>query len=103
MSNLFSYVFGGSYMPTLSLSHQFLSKGISDLNSAVPGSTVDKQGGYNLFDARYRMTFGSTDVTGFVSNLTDRRGVTRSVQETNGMGQGIVRPRTVGVTLHWQY
>jgi len=103
VSNLFSYVFGGSYMPTLSLSHQFLSKGISDLNSAVPGSTVDKQGGYNLFDARYRMTFGSTDVTGFVSNLTDRRGVTRSVQETNGMGQGIVRPRTVGVTLHWQY
>jgi outer membrane receptor protein involved in Fe transport len=108
VSNLFSYDFGGTYAPTLSLSHQFLShqflsKGISDLNSAVPGATPDKQGGDNLFDTRYRMTFGNTDVTGFVSNLFDRRGVTRSVSETNGTGEGLVRPRTVGVTLHWQY
>jgi outer membrane receptor protein involved in Fe transport len=103
VSNLFSYNFGGTYSPTLSVSQQFLSKGISDLNSAVPGAPVDKQGGYNLFGARYRMTFGDTDVTGFVDNAFDRRGVTRSVQETNGTGQGLVRPRTVGMTLHWQY
>jgi outer membrane receptor protein involved in Fe transport len=103
VSNLFSYDFGGTYSPTLSLSHQFLSKGISDLNSAVPGATPNRQGGYNLFDARYRMTFGSTDVTGFVANVFDHRGVTRSVSETNGTGLGLVRPRTVGVTLHWQY
>ena len=103
VSNLFSYDFGGQYSPTFSLSHQFLSKGISDLNSAVPGVTPSRQGGYNLFDTRYRMTFGSTDVTGFVTNLFDRRGITRSVPETNGTGLGLVRPRTVGVTLHWQY
>jgi outer membrane receptor protein involved in Fe transport len=103
VSNLFSYDFGGAHSSTVSLSQQFLSKGISDLNSAVPGATPNKQGGYTLFDARYRMTFGDTDITGFVSNLFDRRGVTRSVSETNGTGMGIVRPRTVGMTLHWQY
>jgi iron complex outermembrane receptor protein len=103
ISNLWSVNLGGAHSPTLSLSHQYLSAGISDLNSAVPGATQDKQGGYHLFDTRYRMTFGDTDVTGFVTNLFDRRGVTRTVAETNGTGQGLVRPRTVGVTLHWQY
>jgi iron complex outermembrane recepter protein len=103
INNALSYQFDARYAPTLMLNHQFLSSGISDLNSAVPGVTPNRQGNYTLFDLRYRMSFGNTDATLFVSNLTDKRGVTRSVAETNGIGEGIVRPRTVGVTVHWRY
>ncbi|MCL7715245.1 TonB-dependent receptor [Stenotrophomonas mori] len=103
VSNLLSHRFGGRFQPMLSLSHQYVGSGISDLNSAVPGIVRNRQGNYNLFDLRYRMTFGSTDVTVFGSNLTDKRGITRSVAETNGVGEGLVRPRTVGVTVHWRY
>jgi hypothetical protein len=49
------------------------------------------------------MTFGNTDITLFGSNLADERGVTRTVSEVNGPGEGIVRPRTFGVTAHWRY
>ncbi|MNU06321.1 hypothetical protein D3C72_2514840 [compost metagenome] len=52
---------------------------------------------------RYRMTFGSTDVTLFGANLFDQRGVTRTVSEMNGIGEGLVRPRTFGVTVNWRY
>lgn len=103
INNILSYRFDGRWSPTLTLAHQFLSGGISDLNSAVPGVVPNVQGNYNLFDLRYRMTFGSTDVTLFGSNLTDKRGVTRSAAELNGLGQALVRPRTVGVTVHWRY
>lgn len=103
MNNTVTYRFVGAHAPTLSLSHQFLSSGISDLNSAVPGVTPNRQGNYNLFDLRCRMSFGDTTLTTFVSNLTDKRGVTRTVSEANGVGEGIVRPRTLGVTAHWQY
>ncbi len=103
VSNLLTYHFDARFDPTLSLSHQYVGGGISDLNSAVPGVTPNRQGNYNLFDLRYRMTFGTTDVTLFGSNLTDKRGITRSVTETNGVGEGLVRPRTYGVTVHWRY
>ncbi|WMJ70615.1 TonB-dependent receptor [Stenotrophomonas sp. 24(2023)] len=103
VSNLLTWHFDARFSPTLSLSHQYVGSGISDLNSAVPGITPNRQGNYNLFDLRYRMTFGTTDVTLFGSNLTDKRGITRSVTETNGIGEGLVRPRTVGVTVHWRY
>jgi outer membrane receptor protein involved in Fe transport len=103
VSNLLTYHFDARFDPTLSLSHQYVGGGISDLNSAVPGVTPNRQGNYNLFDLRYRMTFGTTDVTVFGSNLTDKRGITRSVTETNGIGEGLVRPRTYGVTVHWRY
>lgn len=103
VSNLLTYHFDARFDPTLSLSHQYVGGGISDLNSAVPGVTPNRQGNYNLFDLRYRMTFGTTDVTLFGSNLTDKRGITRSVTETNGIGEGLVRPRTYGLTVHWRY
>ncbi|TAA09578.1 hypothetical protein EA658_05700 [Pseudoxanthomonas winnipegensis] len=103
INNTLRYHFDAAYDPTLSLSHQYLSKGISDLNSAVPGMTPNVQGNYNLFDLRYSMTFGSTEVSLWSTNLTDKRGITREVAEVNGIGQGIVRPRTVGLTVHWKY
>lgn len=103
VSNLFTYYFDARFYPTLSLSHQYVGSGISDLNSVVPGVTPNRQGNYNLLDVRYRMTFGATDLTLFVSNLTDKRGVTRSVAEVNGIGEGLTRPRTIGMTVHWRY
>lgn len=103
VNNNLSYRFDSRFSPTLTLTHQYLSEGISDLNSAVPGATPNKQGDYNLFDLRFRMSFGNTDITLFGSNLTDERGVTRTVSEVNGLGEGIVRPRTFGVTAHWRY
>ena len=103
MSNVLSYRFGGDRYPVLTLAHQYVGSGISDLNSAVPGAVPNRQGNYNLFDLRYGMTFGNTDVTLFASNLTDKRGITRTVAEVNGIGQGIVRPRTFGVAVHWRY
>ncbi|MBC7938741.1 MAG: TonB-dependent receptor, partial [Chitinophagaceae bacterium] len=103
VSNLLTYRFDGSRAPTLAVSHQFLSGGLSDLNSAVPGATPNRQGNYNQFDARFRMSFGSIDMTVFGTNLTDKRGVTRTVSESNGVGEGILRPRTVGVTLNWHH
>jgi iron complex outermembrane receptor protein len=103
VNNTLRYHFDAAYDPTLALSHQYLSSGISDLNSAVPGVTPNEQGNYNLFDLRYSMTFGSTEVSLWSTNLTDKRGITREVAEVNGIGQGIVRPRTVGMTVHWKY
>lgn len=97
MSNLFTYRFDGAYAPTLTVSHQFVSSGIIDL-LAVPGVTPNRQDNYNQFDARFRMSFGNTDVTVFGAHLTDKRGVTR-----HGVGEGILRPRTVGLTVNWRY
>ena len=68
----------------------------------MPGIAPNRQGNYNLFDLRLRMGFGNTEITLFGSNLTDKSGVTRSVQETNGLSEGIVRPRAVGITAHWR-
>jgi hypothetical protein len=82
---------------------RYLSGGISDLNSAVPGATPSLQGGYHLYDARVRAKIGNTAVTLFGANLTDDRGLTRTLPEANGLSQGLVRPRTFGVTLEWEF
>ncbi|WP_407353462.1 TonB-dependent receptor [Luteimonas sp. R10] len=103
VSNAASWRFDARWYPTLTLAHQYLSEGISDLNSAVPGVVPNEQGDYHLVDLRLRMSFGRTDITLFGSNLFDERGVTRTVPEANGLGQGIVRPRTFGVTAHWRF
>lgn len=95
------YRFDGQYQPTLTFSHRYLSEGISDLNSAVPGITPNEQGDYNIFDLRLKAQFGSTSVTVFGNNLSDDRGVTRTVPEANGLSQGLIRPRTFGVTFNW--
>ena len=103
ISTTASYRFAGAWEPTLLLSQRYLSGGISDLNSAVPGATPSLQGNYHLYDARIRGKIGNTAVTLFGSNLTDDRGITRTVPEANGLSQGLVRPRTFGVTLEWQF
>lgn len=101
ISNTASYRFEAAYDPTLTLSHRYVSSGISDLNSAVPGIVPNTQGDFNVIDLRLRADFGATSVTLFGSNLGDERGVTRTLPEANGLSQGLIRPRTFGVTLNW--
>ena len=101
ISNTASYRFETAYDPTLTLSHRYVSSGISDLNSAVPGVVPNTQGDFNVIDLRLRASFGATSVTLFGSNLGDERGVTRTLPEANGLSQGLIRPRTFGVTLNW--
>lgn len=103
VSNTASYQFAGRFEPTLVVSHRYLSKGISDLNSAVPGAVPSEQGDYNLIDVRLRATFGSTMAAVFADNIGDERGITRTVPEANGLSQGLVRPRTYGLTLNWSF
>lgn len=103
ISNTVSYRFGSRFEPTLLVSHRYLSEGISDLNSAVPGAAPAVQGDYNLVDVRLRATFGSTVATLFADNVSDERGITRTLAEANGLSQGLVRPRTYGVTLNWSF
>ncbi|HVK80844.1 MAG TPA: TonB-dependent receptor [Verrucomicrobiae bacterium] len=94
MSNVFTYSFGGAWSPTALLSHRFVSQGASDLFGL-------EQGDYNLLDARFSVEVGPTRVSLFANNLTDERGVTRSAGEISGLAQGVVRPRTLGVTFGW--
>ncbi|WP_029012586.1 TonB-dependent receptor [Niveispirillum irakense] len=102
ISNTVFYQFEANYEPTLTLSHRYLSKGISDMNSAVPGATPNKQGGYNIFDARLGASLGTTHVSVFANNITDERGVTlTAISDSGGYNQGLVRPRTFGVTFGW--
>lgn len=98
-----NYYFGGVYPQMVSLSHQYLSRGFSDISSQVDGQTPLRQGGYSLFDVRYRISVDNTDISLFVNNLFDRRGITRTVAEDTGTAEGLVRPRTVGVTVAWHY
>jgi len=102
IANTAIYQFEAEYDPTLTLAHRYISKGISDMNSAVPGVTPNEQGGYNIFDARLGGHFAGSTITLFVNNITDKRGVTRTViSDSGGYNQGLVRPRTFGVTFGW--
>jgi len=103
VSNFLSYRFDAAFQPTMTLIHQYVGSGVSDLNSLVPGVMPNRQGNYNTLDLRYRMSFGALDVSVFAHNLTDKRGITRTVAEVNGIGEGVLRPRTLGMSLHWRY
>lgn len=97
------YRFAGEWQPTLLASYRYVSEGISDPNSAVPGATPNKQGDYGIADLRFSMTFDKLKVTAFGDNLFDERGITRTLPEDNGLSQGVVRPQTFGVTFNWSY
>lgn len=96
------YHFDGAYKPTLTLSHRYLSSGIGDLNSTIPGATANIQGDYNIIDLRLSAQINdNVRLTVFGTNLGDERGVTRTLPEANGLSQGLIRPRTFGLTVNW--
>jgi iron complex outermembrane receptor protein len=103
IANTAVYRFGGDWSPTVVASHRFVSEGISDMNSAVPGIVPNEQGDYNIFDARFSVDINNTKITVFADNIADERGVTRTLPEANGLSQGLIKPRTLGVTFNWDF
>ena len=93
ISNTLSYKMQGTGIsPRILLSHRYISRASSDLEA------TSTQGGYNLFDVRIGANLGPVDMTFFLENLTDRRGVTNS-SVLPPLQQYLIRPRTFGVTI----
>lgn len=92
ISNSLSYLAReGKVRPSFVLSHRYISTALSELLS--PSS----QGGYNLFDARAGASFEKFNLSLFIDNFGDVRGVTSSA--ASPQRQYLIRPRTVGVTF----
>ncbi|MFT4075138.1 MAG: TonB-dependent receptor [Asticcacaulis sp.] len=101
VANSLAYRFSGPLNPVFTLTHSYLSRGLSDLSSAAIGSP-NYQGDYNLFNARLKIDIGDgTSLSFYADNIADERGVTRQVSEVNGTGQGIIKPRTLGMRVTW--
>jgi protoheme ferro-lyase len=62
------------------------------------------QGDYNLLDLRLSLQLGKFEVTGFLENLTDERGVTSATHLAwQPLRSYLVRPRTAGVTVDYRF
>lgn len=81
--------------PSLVLSHRHAG----EAQSLIGSNAVE--GGYHIFDARVRLNAGRWGITGFVSNLGDRRGVVQRSADSLGVTtqQTYITPRTIGVTI----
>ncbi len=86
------------YTPSLSLSGHAMSAAPADLQGT--GETIN---GFSQFDARYAMWFDNVEVSAYVNNIADKRGVTFSYGNTAAYGveQFVIRPRTAGLRLRW--
>ena len=67
---------------------------------------------YEVIDLNAGVDFGRFDVQAYVRNLTNSRGVTSTTGTTifgfpaapdGAIGTGIIRPRTIGVTLGFDF
>jgi iron complex outermembrane recepter protein len=85
------------FEPTFLISHRY----ISEAPSGVLGESL-QQGDYHLLDARFSMRVNRADVTLFVDNVTDARGVSTEMNIGEQLGRYLVRPRTVGLTLAYR-
>lgn len=88
---------GSTLVPTVSLSHRYISSAPGEL-TPVPR----RQGDYNLFDARVGATVAGFDVSVFIENIGDARGVSQSTTGVRGPVEFLVRPRTIGLTLDYR-
>jgi iron complex outermembrane receptor protein len=87
------------YSPSATISGRYLSSAPANLQQAD-----QKINGYAQFDGRYTMSFDHVDLTLYVNNIADKRGVTFSYgsDPTIGQQEFVIRPRTAGVRLNWQ-
>jgi iron complex outermembrane receptor protein len=78
--------------------YQYVDKRGTDFDSAL--STYRKMSAYNLVNLRAGATVNDVELSVFVKNLTDSRGVLRQLASTPFDAEGAIRvqPRTVGVT-----
>jgi outer membrane receptor protein involved in Fe transport len=88
-----------AYRPSATLTGRYLSDAPANLQQAD-----QRINGFAQFDARYAMNFGNMELSLFVNNIADKRGVTFSYGNDALFGneQFIIRPRTMGVRLHWE-
>lgn len=87
------------YRPTASLTGRYLSDAPANLQQST-----QRINGFAQFDGRYAMNFDNLELSLYVNNIADKRGVTFSYGSDALFGQQefIIRPRTTGVRLHWQ-
>jgi outer membrane receptor protein involved in Fe transport len=94
-----TYKWNNKYNASASLSGRYLSDAPANLQQAD-----QRINGFSQFDARYAMWFDNVELSLFVNNMADKRGVTFSYGSAELFGQQefVIRPRTAGVRLHWQ-
>ena len=99
VSSSVSYRWNNEYTPSVTLSGRYLSDAPANLQQ--PDQRIN---GFSSFDARYAMWFDNLEVSLFVNNIADKRGVTMSYGNEDLFGQQefVIRPRTAGVRLHWR-
>jgi len=99
VSSSVSYRWDNRYTPSLTLSGRYISEAPANLQQAD-----QRINGYSQFDARYAMWFDNLELSLFVNNIADKRGVTFGYgsEEPFGQQQFVIRPRTAGVRLHWR-
>jgi outer membrane receptor protein involved in Fe transport len=87
------------YHPSVSLSGRYLSSAPANLQQAD-----QRINGFSQFDGRYAMNFDNLELSLFVNNIADKRGVTFGYGSNDlfGRQEFVIRPRTAGVRLHWQ-
>jgi len=93
VSNVLTYAWSaGSLDPSLAVSQRY----VSEAPSAVDGGFVE--GDYNVFDARFRLSWDRFGITAFVENIGDERGVAQA----DNIERTYIRPRTFGVTVDFK-
>jgi outer membrane receptor protein involved in Fe transport len=99
LSSTLTYKWNNPHNASATLSGRYLSDAPANLQQ--PNQRIN---GFSQFDARYAMWFDNLELSLFVNNIADKRGVTFSYGSDNLFGQQefVIRPRTAGVRLHWQ-
>lgn len=85
------------FSPTFAVSHRYVSSAPGELTP-----NPRRQGGYHLFDLRAGAKVSGVDVSIFVDNVGDRRGVSQASTGVRGPVEFIVKPRTVGLTMGYR-
>jgi iron complex outermembrane receptor protein len=96
-ANALSYHwFDAPFKPSLVVSDRYISQAPGIFLSGLP------QGNYNLLDARMSIHIKDIGITAFVNNIADRRGITNA-NDLPPDQEFLVRPRTIGITLDYQW
>jgi iron complex outermembrane recepter protein len=97
VANTLSYNWAtGPLAPTFVIADRYISEAPGIFLSGLP------QGNYNVVDTRVAIRLKSVQLTAFVNNVTDRRGVTNA-NNLPPVQDYLLQPRTVGLTVDYRY
>ncbi|MBA3564976.1 MAG: TonB-dependent receptor, partial [Gammaproteobacteria bacterium] len=75
----------------------------ADFGVRTPEGSIREVPSYETIDLRTGILFGGWSIEAYASNLTDERGVTSVFGEgafpNSAIGVGVIRPRTIGLTV----